>query len=236
MHTTIQQQLKSLANSTLASKQQKFFKTNKNQYAQGDIFIGVTVPQIHTIAKQHYKQITLPNLASLLHSSIHEERFCALSMLVLQYKASKTLQQKQQIVDFYLHKDNCKFINHWDLVDLSSYKILGNYCYITKNYTALYNLANSSNLWYNRIAVVSNIFLVKQAEFSVFFDITFKLINHNHHLIHKAIGWVLREVGKKDLPTLINYLNNNYTVLPRITLSYATEKLSKEQKSKYYAK
>jgi len=207
----------------------RFFKTGKGEYGQGDKFWGITVPNIRTVAKKYYIDISLNDIKELINSEIHEIRLTG--YIILTYKYEKD-DRKENIVTFYLN--NLQGVNNWDIVDLSCPKILGNYLlkHPEKRYL-LYQLANSNNLWEKRISIVSTYPLIKKGEFTDTLQISSILLSHNHDLIHKAVGWMLREVGKKDITVLRDYLNENIKDIPRTTLRYAIEKMDKEQKDKY---
>ncbi len=201
----------------------RFFKAGKGEYAEGDLFIGATVPDQRIIAKEYFRKISLEELAKLLSSKIHEYRHCALLMLVSKFEKSQTSQEKTEIVTFYLN--NKKHINNWDLVDSSCYKILGRYCFENQENTVLKNLSDEENLWSKRIAVVATMFYVKKGEFSLTKELVLNNLHHEHDLMHKANGWLLREIGNKNEPELLRFLKNHYQKMPRTTLRYAIEKL-----------
>ncbi|MFZ2522573.1 MAG: DNA alkylation repair protein [Minisyncoccia bacterium] len=230
--------LKKLATKKKAKASAWFFKTGKGQYGYGDIFFGVTVPEQRRVAKK-YEDLPLPEIQKLLKSKVHECRLTALLILVEQYK--KTSQdEKNKIVKFYLK--NTKGVNNWDLVDSSSPYILGDY--LLKSYLearlpsreVLYRLAKSKNLWERRIAIVSTIALIRVGQFEDTLKISEILLSDKHDLIHKAVGWMLREVGKKSQPTLEKFLKKNIKLLPRTTLRYATERFSEKKRRRYLKK
>lgn len=209
-----------------------FFKTGKGEYGEGDKFLGITVPKLREISKK-YKNLDLKELQKLLDSKIHEYRLSALMILRVRYQKSlrfASLAQGKQIVEFYLK--NTKKINNWDLVDLSCHYILGNWL-LDKDRKILYKLANSKNIWEKRIAIISTFAFIREKQFSDTLKISEILLNDNHDLIHKAVGWALREVGKKDIKTETNFLNQHYKAMPRTMLRYAIEKFDNKQR-KYY--
>lgn len=219
--------LHSFSNPQKAEINKRFFKTGKGEYAEHDVFIGVTVPQIRTIAKKFYKEVTSAEISSLLHSKIHEERALALMILVEKYQKTKD----DKVVNFYLDQKNLHYVNNWDLVDLSCYKILGEYLLEKPDKTSiLYGFAQSESIWIQRIAIVSTLAFIRKWQFEHTIRIAEMLLNDNHNLIHKATGWMLREVGKKDKDILLNFLGQHHTKIPKITLSYAVEKLTHDEK------
>lgn len=217
--TTILSEMQALANPTKAKHLMRFFKTAPGEYAEGDIFLGITVPVIRTLAKD-YQGIEWDELRILIQSPYHEVRFCALVILTERFTRTKDLAEKERCYDFYLSQT--KFINNWDLVDVSCPKIIGAWL-LDKDKTPLYQLAESSNLWEQRIAIVSTLGLIRKGMFDDTLSLVCKLINHPHDLIHKAMGWMLREVGKKNRSLLTDFLMQNITRLPRTTLRYAIE-------------
>ncbi len=217
----------------------RFFKTGKGQYGEGDLFLGIKVPVTRQIVKEHWQTTSIEELETLLASPYHEIRLCALLILVQQFKkAKKCPDQQAQYVDFYL--SHTSSINNWDLVDLSCYEILGNWL-LDKDRTRLYQLARSTNLWEQRIAIVSCMTFVRHDDFDDAFAIADILLNHNHDLIHKAVGWILREAGKHDVTKLIHFLNTSapnadhprYTVMPRTMLRYAIERFEEPLRQAY---
>ena len=204
----------------------RFFKAGKGEYAEGDEFIGVTVPDQRKIAKEYWQRISLPEIAELLSSKIHEHRHCALLMLVNKFEKAKTETEKSEIVNFYLkHK---KFINNWDLVDNSAYKILGRHAFETENENLLRTLAAEENMWSKRMAIVATMFHVKRGEFSLLKELALYNLHHPHDLMHKANGWLLREMGDKNVAELQHFLVKNYKNMPRTTLRYAIEKFDED--------
>lgn len=230
----IKSSLHSLSNPQKALILQRFFKTGKGQYGEGDIFLGITVPEVREIAKKYWKEVNLKDLTELLHSKIHEERSLALYVLVDKFEKSKDKKEQEEIINFYIKPENVKWINNWDLVDLSCYKILGKYLFENQDkINILYDFAKSENLWIKRIAIISTFAFIKEKQFQHTIKICQVLLNDKHHLIHKATGWMLREIGKRDKQILVNFLDKNHTKMARISVSYATEKLNKEQKILY---
>ncbi len=220
----IQKSLRELANPAKAKILQGFFKTGKGQYGEGDIFLGVTVPQSRNIAKK-FKTLTLSEIKSLLTSKIHEERLIAILLLVHNYP-----NNQEKIYSFYLNNTNQ--INNWDLVDLSAPNIIGTHL-LNKDKSILYTLAKSENLWEKRIAIVSTFTFIRNNQFQDTIEISKILLNDKHDLIHKATGWMLRELGKRNLPLLETFLKQNYKQIPRTTLRYAIERFPEEKRKVY---
>jgi len=207
----------------------RFFKTGKGEYGEGDIFLGLTVPEQRGIAK-NYQNLPLADLLKLLHSKIHEERFISLVLMVGLYKKGDD-ELKKQIYDAYLA--NSKWINNWDLVDTSTPQIVGDYLYNFGDVRVLDKLAQSNLLWDRRIAVLATFPFLKNRDFKPSLRIAKALLNDKHDLIHKAIGWMLREVGKKDLNVLKEFLNKHASQMPRTALRYAIEKLPRGERDGY---
>lgn len=203
---------------------QRFFKTGKGQYGAGDIFIGVKVPQIRAISKQHFQTTSLETLHELLESKIHEERSLGLFILVLQYQKAKTLAERTAIFDFYIAYQHR--INNWDLVDNSTHKIVGPYLHETQQFEYLYDMAAAENLWTKRIAVVALWYLWKQGYVHEGLKLISINLQHPHDLMHKANGWMLRELGKAvSEDVMLEYVMEHYHIMPRTTLRYAIEKV-----------
>ncbi len=219
----IKKELKKYAQSdAIEEKFAYFHKTGKGQYAQDDIFIGVTVPDIRKVANLYYKTISLKETEELLHSKFHEERLLAL--VILTYKMKKAQENEQKdIANLYIN--NTKYINGWDLVDISSHHILGKYVLEHENEKdILYKFAKSNNLWQQRISIVSTWIFIKEGKYEDTLKIAEILMNNKQDLIHKAVGWMLREVGKKDFDVEYNFLAKNYKKMPRTMLRYSIEK------------
>jgi 3-methyladenine DNA glycosylase AlkD len=209
----------------------KFFKTGKGEYGEGDIFIGVTVPDQRIVAKEFYKKISLEELSELLSSKIHEHRLTALLILVYKFEKTKDKTQQKKIIDFYLN--HTKHINNWDLVDTSCYKILGRYCFENQYSKILEKLSNSKNMWEMRMAIVGTMHHIKKGQFELTKTFALKNLKHPHDLMHKANGWLLREMGKMNELELLNFLNLHYKEMPRTCLRYAIEKLDEKLRQDY---
>lgn len=209
-----------------------FFKTGKGQYGEGDKFLGVVVPDTRKVAKK-YKEIPSSELTNLLNSEYHECRLCALLILVEVFKKTKDEVKRKEIVDFYLFHTHR--INNWDLVDLSAKDIVGEYL-VDKDRDILYKLADSSLLWDQRIAVLATFAFIRRNDHTDILALSEKLLFHKHDLMHKAIGWMLRETGKKNKQSLITFLDKHYRKMPRTMLRYSIEKLTPEERAFYMKK
>jgi len=223
--------LKGIANPEKAKILAGFFKTGKGQYGEGDIFLGIMVPQQRRIAKK-YSSLSLKDIRTLLSSKVHEHRVVALLILVSQFrKADQT--GKKQIAGFYL--DNTNRINNWDLVDLSAPHILGEHLQ-GKDAALLYRLASSANLWERRIAIIATFAFIRRNAFKDTLRIAEALLHDHHDLIHKAAGWMLREVGKRDVKTLERFLGEHAAAMPRTMLRYAIEHFNDAKRQKWLVK
>ncbi len=225
---TIRKDLKAFASQEKAKVLQRFFKTAPGQYGHGDVFLGVTVPASRSVAKRH-SQLSFSDLSQLLHSKIHEERLLALLILVLRFKNSAE-SLRQEIYDFYLK--NTRYVNNWDLVDLSAKYIVGAHLY-QKNKDVLFRLVKSESLWERRIAIIATFYFIEQKRFEETFLIAEILIGDEHDLIHKAVGWMLREVGKRDQPVQEKFLRKHYQRMPRTMLRYAIERFTPALRKAY---
>lgn len=205
-----------------------FFKTRKGEYGEGDVFLGITVPTQRKIARE-FKDLSLKDMNKLLRSKTHEHRLTALIILTNQYTRG-TSQQKSNLVKFYLA--HIRFVNNWDLVDSSAPHILGNYL-LDKNRVKLYTLAKSKNLWERRIAIVATYAFIKNNDFKDTLELSKMLMKDPHDLIHKATGWMLRELGKRDIRLLEQFLNKHAANMPRTMLRYAIERMP-DTRRKYF--
>ncbi len=214
-----------------AKNLQRFFKTGKGEYGEGDIFLGIKVPVLRNIAKQG-KGLSIENIQTLLDSKIHEKRFMGLLILQDKYNKADDEKSKKQLFDFFLK--NYKRINNWDLVDIFAPKIVGHYLLDKADKRKiLYELANSSNLWKKRIAILSTLTFIRNNDFKDCLKISKILLNDPHDLIHKAVGWMLREVGKRDQKVEEDFLKKHYQKMPRTMLRYAIEKFERKKRKIY---
>jgi 3-methyladenine DNA glycosylase AlkD len=220
--------LQSLGDPQRAKVLQRFFKTGPGEYGEGDVFLGIRVPEIRKLARQ-CQSLTLPETVSLLQSSIHEARLLALLILVRTYLKGDILQQ-QEIYDLYLQ--NTRFINNWDLVDVSAEHIVGRHLRHTGK-VPLHTLAASDLVWERRIAVMATFHHIKQGDFSETLHLAGLLLHDTEDLIHKAVGWMLREIGKRDRATEEGFLRERYRAMPRTMLRYAIEKFPEDLRHRY---
>src|ERR671923_13716 len=227
----VRKELKSMADPDKAAILRQFFKTGPGYYGEGDIFIGVMVPQSRQIAKK-FSQLPLGEVRILLYSRIHEERLVALLILAWRYSSSSSSSmEKEEIVKFYL--DNIKQVNNWDLVDLSAPNILGAHLVDRDRRRLLYRFAGSDNVWERRIAIVATHYFIRNGDFSDTLKIAAMLLQDRHDLIHKAAGWMLREVGKRDAAAEEAFLEEHYSAMPRTMLRYAIERLPESKRRRY---
>jgi 3-methyladenine DNA glycosylase AlkD len=220
--------LKALSSPALARSAARFFKTGPGQYGEGDKFIGIKVPTLRTVSRE-FRTLPLEEIESLLKSPIHEERHLALMILVLQVAKSDDAQRKTAF-DFYLR--NTDFINNWDLVDCSAPQIVGGFL-MSRSRKPLLKLAKSSSLWERRIAIVSTQHFIRQGDLGETLTISRMLLKDKEDLIHKASGWMLREVGKKNQAVLEGFLDQHGTAMPRTMLRYAIERFTPTRRQAY---
>ena len=220
------QDMQNMSNPPKAEILQRFFQTHKGGYGEGDIFLGLTVPQQRDVVKKYFKTIPLRDVEELLHSPVHEHRLTALLILVKKFEK----EPSQDIIDLY--ERSFELINNWDLVDASALYILGKW-YFDKDRSKIYEWARFPHLWTQRIAVLSTFYFIRQNDFSTTLDLAEALLDHPHHLIHKAVGWMLREVGNRDKTVETAFLDKNWEKMPKIMLSYALEKYSEDERKKY---
>ena len=233
MYKKIIEELENLKNPEKAKILSRFFKTWKWGYWEWDKFLWIPVPDERVIAKKYFEQCNLDDIENLLKSKYHEVRLTWLLILCYEYELltkRKLYNEQRNIVEFYL--SHLEYCNNWDLVDLVCYKILWNYL-VDKNREILYELAKNKNMRKQRVAIVSTMTFVKKWEFDDTLKISEMLLNHEHDLIHKAVWWLLREVWKKDVKVLKDFLDKYAKKMPRTMLRYAIEKLS-ESERKYY--
>jgi 3-methyladenine DNA glycosylase AlkD len=233
MLRSLRQELKSFADSNRASSSARYFKTGKGEYGEGDVFLGVTVPETRKIAKK-YQELAFSDLAVLANSKFHEERLTALHILNIKYSKAETNAERVELFEFWLDLVSRNKVNNWDLID-SSAPYLGEILSRHLGYGApfIHGLAKSSNLWERRAAIMLTFPLIKINKFGPTIAVAKDLLADNHDLIHKAVGWMLREVGKRDKEKLIHFLNQYASVMPRTMLRYAIEKLNQKERKFY---
>ncbi|HLB57911.1 MAG: DNA alkylation repair protein [Gammaproteobacteria bacterium RIFCSPHIGHO2_02_FULL_42_13] len=224
----VRKKLRSLANSETAVILQRFFKTGSGQYGEGDKFLGIKVPQLRKVAKE-FQDLKLSDVQKLLHSSNHEERLLAIIFLVNRFS---TADEKTQERVYQLYLKNTRYINNWDLVDLSAHHIVGAYLF-SRAKKLLYALAVSNDLWERRIAMLSTFYYIKRSRFQEALKISKILLYDEHDLIHKAVGWMLREIGKRDLAVEEDFLKSHYKKMPRTMLRYAIERFPESKRKRY---
>lgn len=229
----IKEDLENCINPEKAAFFPKFFKTGKGEYAEGDIFWGITVPQVRTIVKKYQTAISLAELQILILDPVHEVRLTAILILVYQFTKAKNEILRQNIYDFYLN--NTKGVNNWDLVDGSAAQIVGAYL-LERDRAKIYELVKSNVLWEQRIAIISTFHFIRNHQFDDTFRLAEILLYHPHDLIHKAVGWMLREVGNRNTELLENFLNQHYQSMPRTMLRYAIEKFPEPVRQAYLKK
>lgn len=220
--------LKSLSNSEIAEHSQRYFKTAKGGYGFGDKFLGIRVPVVRQAVKK-FKTTSLSTAEKLLKSEFHEIRLFAL--LILVYQFSRADIDKQDKI-YHLYLKNTKYINNWDLVDSSAHHIVGPYLE-NKDRSILMELSKSKLIWDRRIAIIATAYFIQNNHYKETLRISKILLNDKEDLIHKAVGWMLREIGKRDLDEEVKFLNRHYKNMPRTMLRYAIEKFSKEERNKY---
>ena len=191
----IEKDFKKYTNLEKTKHSQRFFKTGKGQYGEGDIFLGITTPEIKGMGRKYYKEISFKDLLYFIQSKYHDYRMFGLQCLVSKYQKAKIEEERKEIYDMYI--DNTKYINSWDLVDVTCYKIVGEYLK-DKDRKILYTFAKSKDLWKQRIAIISTYSFIRDNDFKDTLAISKILLNHEHDLIHKAVGWMLRELGKRE--------------------------------------
>lgn len=226
----LRKELQNLADETIAAHSLRFFKTGPGEYGEGDQFLGIRMPVLRGIAKKN-GQLQLSDVESLLHSPIHEERMLALLILVLQYGKADSATSVE-IYDAYCR--NLAFVNGWDLVDCSAHLIVGPHLR-DRSRKQLHRWAKSKDLWERRVAVIATFAYIKEDEFDETLKLAAMLVNDQEDLIHKAVGWMLREIGKRDRQREEQFLALHYQTMPRTMLRYAIEKFPESKRQRYLA-
>ena len=228
MLSKIKQDLQNLTDPIRAKHSQRFFKTGPGEYGEGDQFIGITMPNLRKVTKQHLS-LPLKEVETLLHSKIHEHRMAALVIWTYQYEKADQ-KTREQIYKAYLN--NTKYINNWDLVDVTTPRIVGQHLF-NRDRKILYTLANSNNLWEKRISILATFWFISKNQFDDTLKIAKILLDDPHDLIHKAVGWALREVGKRDQIVEEQFLKKHYKTMPRTMLRYAIERFEETLRKQY---
>ena len=228
---SIDKSLRKFPNKEKAKILQRFFKTGKGEYGGGDVFWGVSVPNIRKVAREHWGNMMIGGIEKYLRSGVHEKRLLALLILVEKYKHTDYDGGRRALFNFYLA--NGKSVNNWDLVDLSAPNIVGDYLLNKKDRTVLVRLAKSENLWERRIGIIATFTFIKNGEFDDALKISKILLEDSHDLIHKAVGWMLREIGKRNLEAEEDFLKFHYKKMPRTMLRYAIEKFDEDKRKRY---
>lgn len=234
MLSKLESRLKELANPKKAVLLQRFFKTGKGEYGEGDVFLGLVMGENRMLAKE-FKDLYFEDIQELLDTNIHEKRMIGILILVDKFnRAKKSCDEKimKKIFYFYLMNASKSRINNWDLVDLSAPNIVGGYL-LNNDRIVLYNLVKSDNLWERRISILSTSAFIRVGEFNDTLQISELLLKDEHDLIHKAVGWMLREIGKRDVLILEEFLKKHYREMPRTMLRYAIEKFNEEKRKRY---
>ena len=226
----LQNDLQALGSPEKAAFLSRFFKTGIGQYGAGDLFLGVTMPEIRMLVKK-YKYLPIDDWKQLIYSPFHEFRMAALIGLMQRFQQSKKEENTQKTI-FELYLTHLNYINNWDLVDVTCRDIVGAFL-LNKDRSILYELAQSSHLWSQRVAIVSTWYFIARHQFADTIRISELLLTHKHDLIHKAVGWMLREIGKRDELTLVEFLDTHVKQMPRTALRYAIERFP-ESTRKYY--
>jgi 3-methyladenine DNA glycosylase AlkD len=229
----ILKELYSLKKKTIAEHSQRFFKTGVGEYGYGDVFLGIRVPVQRTIAKKYYREINYTELSELISSKYHEVRLTGLLVLVLKFEKTKILSEQKKIYQFYIK--HFKNVNNWDLVDTTCHKIIGAYL-VDKDRKILYKWAKSKSLWIRRISIISTFAFIRHNDLKDALKLSQILIKDKEDLMHKAVGWVLREVGKKDKKKLEQFIDQNIKIMPRTMLRYSIEKFPPAQRKKILCK
>lgn len=232
MNETVKKVLKELENYSSegrAIRSRRFFKTAKGEYGEGDVFVGITVPSIRTVCKKFLGDLSLDDLDFFISNSIHEYRLFALLYVTYLFIKS-SVDERESIFNWYM--DHIDFVNNWDLVDLSSWEIVGEFLR-GRDRQVLYDLVKSERMWYQRIAVVSTYAFIRDGDFVDILAFAKILLNTEYDLIQKAVGWMLREVGKRNMGVLKGFLDEYCMVMPRVMLRYSIERMDSDERSKY---
>lgn len=228
--SSIKKELMCAADDKKAQILMRFFKTAEGEYGEGDIFIGVVVPVMRSVAKKYFNKCSLGEMEKLLQEDIHEFRITAIFLMTYLFERSKDDDVKESIINSYIR--NIEYVNNWDLVDLSAYKLLGVFLE-NKDRALLYEYAQSNELWKERISIIATLHFIRKKDYKDTLKLAKILLTHKHDLIHKAVGWMLREIGKRDLEAELSFLKEYYKVMPRTMLRYAIEKFDEPVRQKF---
>lgn len=231
MYKKIVDEIKSFSTPEGAKRRASFFKTGRGEYAEGDLFLGVDSPSLRKIAKKYFKAVSYADLQKMLESPYHEIRVGAVFILVLMFQHGSE-EERKKIFDFYM--ENIRYINNWDLVDVSAPYIVGPVAF--ENESVLFSLAKSCRLWEERVSVVATLYFIKQNRFDVTLSLGEYFLTHRHDLMHKAVGWMLREVGKRDEKVLCDFLDKHINQMPRTMLRYSIERFPEDKRRRYLLK
>ena len=231
MYKKIVDEIKSFSTPEGAKRRASFFKTGRGEYAERDLFLGVDSPSLRKIAKKYFKAVSYADLQKMLESPYHEIRVGAVFILVLMFQHGSE-EERKKIFDFYM--ENIRYINNWDLVDVSAPYIVGPVAF--ENESVLFSLAESGRLWEERVSVVATLYFIKQNRFDVTLSLGEYFLTHRHDLMHKAVGWMLREVGKRDEKVLCDFLDKHINQMPRTMLRYAIERFPEDKRRRYLLK
>lgn len=231
MYKKIVDEIKSFSTPEGAKRRASFFKTGRGEYAEGDLFLGVDSPSLRKIAKKYFKAVSYADLQKMLESPYHEIRVGAVFILVLMFQHGSE-EERKKIFDFYM--ENIRYINNWDLVDVSAPYIVGPVAF--ENESVLFSLAKSCRLWEERVSVVATLYFIKQNRFDVTLSLGEYFLTHRHDLMHKAVGWMLREVGKRDEKVLCDFLDKYINQMPRTMLRYSIERFPEDKRRRYLLK
>jgi len=228
-------ELREFENPRRASELLWFFKTEKGGYGEGDRFLGLTVPQSRAVAANHFK-LERSALDQLFASEIHEERFCALVILTKQFERAKAQSEREELLNYYLSLYESGAVNNWDLVDVSANRFGKHLMTDPMRIEKLLARTKSKNLWIQRSAVILTFPMIAEFDFEPTLAVSNALIDHKHDLIHKAVGWAMREVGKRELSVLREFLEQHAATMPRTALRYAIEKLSEKERADWLSR
>lgn len=229
-HQQITEELKSLGSSQKAQELSRFFKNGAGQYGEGDVFLGLTMLQQRALVKKYRGQVDFADLDELIASRYHECRMTALLIAVAGFERARQEELQQRYVSWYLSQTDQ--VNNWDLVDVTAPKLLGPWFY-THDRSPLYTLAAADHLWENRIAILTTFYFIRNDDYTDTLAISDILLQHPHDLIHKAVGWMLREIGKRDGKVERAFLAQRYDRMPRTMLRYAIEKFPEAERQRY---